>query len=142
MQIKWICEHVYPMSQLFNCLKFKPFSIITKYIFSVVSACLPYFPRFGHESKSESIKLLSCVQLFVTPWTIVHQAPLPMEFSRQEYWSGLSSPSSGDLPNPGIEPRSPTLQADSFPSQPPRKLKSGYIKLLILVLFLKTSMLI
>ena len=108
----------------------------------MVSACLPYFPRFGHESKSESIKLLSCVQLFVTPWTIVHQAPLPMEFSRQEYWSGLSSPSSGDLPNPGIEPRSPTLQADSFPAQPPRKLKSGYIKLLILVLFLKTSMLI
>ena len=83
----------------------------------MVSACLPYFPRSVHESKSESVKLLNRVQLFVTPWTIVHQAPLPMEFSRQEYWSGLSSPSSGDLPNPGIKPASPVLQTDSSPSE-------------------------
>ena len=47
------------------------------------------------------------------------QASLSMEFSRQEYWSGLPFPSAGDLPNPGIEPRSPTLQADSLPSEPP-----------------------
>ena len=46
---------------------------------------------------------LSSVQLFVTPWTIAHQVPLSMEFSRQEYWSGLSFPHPGDLPNPGIE---------------------------------------
>ena len=51
----------------------------------------------------------------MTPWTVTHQAPLSLEFSRQEYWSGLACPSPGDLPNPGIERRSPTLQADSLP---------------------------
>ena len=56
---------------------------------------------------------LSRVWLFATPWTAVCQAPLSMRFSRQEYWSGLPRPSPGDLPNPGIEPRSPALQADS-----------------------------
>ena len=55
---------------------------------------------------------LSRVQLFVTPWTIARQAPLSMEFSRQGYWSGLSFPSPGDLPDPGIKPESPALQAD------------------------------
>ena len=69
------------------------------------------------------VKPLSCVQLFVTPWTIACQAPLSMGFSRQEYWSGLPFPSPGDLPNPGIEPRSPALQADSLPSEPPGKPK-------------------
>ena len=54
----------------------------------------------------------------VTPWTVACQAPLFMEFSRQEQQSGLSFPSPGDLPNPGIEPGSPTLQADSSPSEP------------------------
>ena len=54
----------------------------------------------------------------VTPWTVVHQAPLFMEFSRQEFWSGLPCPSAGDLPNPGIEARSPTLQVDSLLSDP------------------------
>ena len=61
------------------------------------------------------------VQLFATPWTVAHQAPLSMGFSRQEYWSGLPFPSPGDLPNPGIKPRSPTFQADSLPSEPPGK---------------------
>ena len=51
----------------------------------------------------------------------VCQAPLSLEFSRQEYWIGQPFPSPGDLPNPGIEPRSPTLQADSLPSEPPVK---------------------
>ena len=50
------------------------------------------------------LKLLSHVRLFVIPWTVAYQAPQSMEFSRQEYWSGLPFPSSGDLPNPGIEP--------------------------------------
>ena len=67
------------------------------------------------------VKLLSRVQLFVTPWTVAHQAPLSMGFSRQEYYSGLPFPFSGDLPNPGIEPRSPTLQADALSSEPPGK---------------------
>ena len=66
--------------------------------------------------KSE-VKLLSCVRLFVTPWTVAHQAPPYMGFSRQEYWSGLL----GDLPYPGIEPRSPTLQADALTSEAPGK---------------------
>ena len=56
-----------------------------------------------------------------TPWTIVYHAPLFMEFSRQEYWSGLPFSSPGDLPNPGIEPRLPELQADSLLSEPPVK---------------------
>ena len=57
----------------------------------------------------------SCPPL-VTAWTVAHQAPLSMGFSRQEYWSGLPFPSPGDLPDPGIEPGSPSLQADSLPS--------------------------
>ena len=61
---------------------------------------------------------LSCVPLLATPWTVTHQAPLPMEFSMQEYWSGLPFPSPEDLPNPGIELQSPVLQADSLLSEP------------------------
>ena len=56
-----------------------------------------------------------------TPRTVGCQAPLSMGFSRQEYWIGLPFPSPGDLPYPGIEPGSPTLQADSLPSEPPGK---------------------
>ena len=59
----------------------------------------------------KSEKSLSRVQLFVTPWTGAYQAPPSMEFSKQEYWSGLPFPSPGDLPVPGIEPSSPALQA-------------------------------
>ena len=69
----------------------------------------------------DEVKLLSRVQLFATPWTIAYQAPPSMGFSRQECWSGLPFPSPGDLPDPGIEPRSPTLQADTLPSEPPGK---------------------
>ena len=71
--------------------------------------------------KEMTVKLLSSVWLFVTPWTVAYQAPLSMGFSRQEYWSGLPFPSPGDLPDPGIEPRSPTLQADTLLSEPPGK---------------------
>jgi len=56
----------------------------------------------------------SCLTL-VTPWTVAHQAPLSMGFSRQEYWSGLPFPSPGGLPDSGIEPGFPALQADSLP---------------------------
>ena len=55
------------------------------------------------------------------PWTIAYQAPLSLGFSRQEYWSGLPFPSPGDLPDSGIKPRSPTVQADALPSEPPGK---------------------
>ena len=57
----------------------------------------------------------------MTPGTVAHQGPLSMEFSRQEYWSGLPFPSPGDFPDPGIEPKFPTLQADSLPTEPPGK---------------------
>ena len=67
------------------------------------------------------VKSLSHIRLFVAPWTVAHQAPMSVEFSRQEYQSGLPFPSPGDLPYPGLEPRSPVLQADSLPSEPPGK---------------------
>ena len=67
------------------------------------------------------VKSLSRVPLCATPWTVAYQAPLSMKFSRQEYWSGLPFPSPGDLPNPGIKPGSPALQADTLPSKPPGK---------------------
>ena len=69
------------------------------------------------------VKLLSCVQLFVTPWTVAYQAPPSMKFSRKEYWSGFPFPSPGYLPNPGIESRSLALQADILLSEPPGKPK-------------------
>ena len=67
------------------------------------------------------VKSLSRVQLFATPWTVAHQAPQSMEFSRQEYWSGLPFPSPEDLPNPGIELGSPILQADALTYEAPGK---------------------
>ena len=67
------------------------------------------------------MKSLSPVRLFVTPWIVAYQAPPSMGFSREECWSGLPFPSPGDLPDPGIEPGSPALQADVLPSEPPGK---------------------
>ena len=60
---------------------------------------------------------------FVTPWTIAFQAPLSMEFPRQEHGSGLPFPSPGDLPDPGIEPESPALTGEFFTTEPPGKVK-------------------
>ena len=68
----------------------------------------------GSRESNEPVKVLSRVRLFATPWSVAHHAPLSVEFSRQEYWGGLPFPSPEDLPNPGIEPRSPALQADAF----------------------------
>ena len=70
----------------------------------------------------ESVSL-SVVSDVCNPWTVTHWAPLSMGFSRQEYWSGLPFPPSGDLPDPGIEPGSPAVQADSLPSEPPGHLE-------------------
>ena len=78
---------------------------------SVVSNYNPKLLLFSHYSVSDS----------ATPWTVSHQSPLSLEFSRQEYWSGLSFSSPGHLPDPGIKPWSPTLQANSLPSKPPGK---------------------
>ena len=65
------------------------------------------------------VKSLSHVRIFATQWTAACQVPLSMGFSRQEHWSGLPFPSPEDLPNPGIEPGSPALQADALTSEPP-----------------------
>ena len=65
------------------------------------------------------MKLLSCVRLFATPWTGAYQAPPSMGFPGKNTGSGLPFPSPGDLPDPGIDPRSPALKADALPSEPP-----------------------
>ena len=72
------------------------------------------------------LSCFSCVRLFATLWTVACQAPLYMGFSRQEYWSELPFPSPGDLPYPGIKPKSPALQTDSLPSEAPGKPISIY----------------
>ena len=66
----------------------------------------------------QPVELLSRVRLFAIPWTVAYQVPPSMEFSRQGYWMGLPFPSPGDLPNPGIEPRSPSVQADALLAEP------------------------
>ena len=71
---------------------------------------------------THKVKSLSHVQLFATPWTVAHQASPSMKFSGHEYWSGLPFLSPGDLPNPGIEPRSPAWKADALSSGPPGNL--------------------
>ena len=90
----------------------------------------PTSPFYLHDkvlldsSSARSVSTLSCfssVRVFAALWTIARQTPLPMRFSRQEYWSELPCPPPGDLPNPGMEFRSPALQGDSLPSEPPGK---------------------
>ena len=93
----------YSWSPLTESLKLNPFKTL---------------PASSSPSQLGSVCVLSCVWLFATPWTIAQQAPLSMGFSRQEYWSGLSFPPPGDLPNPRIKTVSsvaPALQADSLP---------------------------
>ena len=65
--------------------------------------------------------MLSCVRLFAPPWTVARQAPLSMEFSRQEYWNALPFPPPGDLANPGIKPVSPASAGRFFTTEPPGK---------------------
>ena len=76
--------------------------------------------HFAQERKK--VKSLSCVQLFATPWTVAYQAPLPMGFSRQEYWSGLLFPSPGDLPELGIETHDFHIALPSRPTGEVKKL--------------------
>ena len=87
-------------------------------------------PHSYHALSSSPVSIISCavfsrVWLFATPWAVAHQAPLSMEFSRQEYWSGLPFPTSRDLSNPGIESKSlasPALAGRFFTTEPPGKL--------------------
>ena len=87
----------------------------------LASQLLP-LPLEVHSPHNSQCRLLSCVWLFVTPWTGACQAPLSMEFSRQEYWSGFPLPPPGDLPDPGIESVSPALEGGFFTAKPPGKL--------------------
>ena len=85
-----------------------------------ISFLFPLFDThyiFLHKERKK-VKLLSLVRFFATPWTVAYKASPSMGFSRQEYWSGLPFPSPGDLPTPGIEPRSPAFQADALTSEP------------------------
>ena len=90
--------------------------------------CLRGVGRASSLFSCVKVKLLSLVRLFVTPWTVAYQAPLSMGFSRQECWSGLPFLSPRDLPDPGIKPGSPALQADALPSEPPGKPITNGIK--------------
>ena len=92
------------------------------FFFSKFTKSLPWFLSFISICKCSLCAVLclvtqSCLTLW-TPWTVVCQSPLSMGFPKQEYWHGLPCPSPGDLPNPGLEPRCLTLQADSLATEP------------------------
>ena len=102
--LKWLSMHIH--ADLLNAGLSQTFSFLKNAIYSKMTHVM--------------WKSLSCARLFSIPWSVGCQAPLSVEFSRQEYWSGLLFSSPGDLPKPGIKPRSPALQAD-LPSEPPEK---------------------
>ena len=92
------------------------FSLQTSKAFTTTAfSTLICFPR----GLLVKVKSLGSVRLFVTPWTTAYQSPPSMGFSRLERWGGLPFPSPGDLPDPGIEPKSPAWLADSLQSEPP-----------------------
>ena len=81
--------------------------------------------------RSHLAQFLNHVHLFVAPWAVAYQAPLTIKYSRQEYWSGVTFPLPGDLPNPGIEPtslESPALAGRFFTTEPPGKPKHSKVK--------------
>ena len=98
--------------------QFGPVRPATEVLYDLCLLLYCYYYTVFFMWKKVKMKSLSRVLLFVTPWTVAYQAPPSMGFSRQECWSGLPFPSPGDLPDPGIEPGSPTLQADALPSEP------------------------
>ena len=107
------------MTNLYKVLKSKDITLPTK--IHLVKAMVFPVVMYGCESWTKKkvggrLVTKSCLTL-ATPWTVACQAPLSMGFSSQDYWSGLPFPSPGDLPNPGIEPRSPALQAKSSPTE-------------------------
>ena len=98
-----------------------PVSQWYKYLLVMIDTFTGWVEVFPTRIEKAEVKSLSCVRLFVTPWTVAYQTSPSMGFSRQEYWSGLPFLSPGDLPNPGIEPGSPALEADALTSEPPGK---------------------
>ena len=108
--------------------KFIFYKITNTFFLTKTDGCLPVLDILDHSGAFVKLFFLrwsrSVVSDSVTPWTVAYQAyqaPPSMEFPRQEYWSGVPFPSPEDLPNPGIEPRSPALQADALLSEPPGK---------------------
>ena len=116
-EVNWTDGWISKKNQVYNC--YFRLKLINSICFHL---CIL---RVGHISCGSLS--LSRVQLFATPWTLACQAPMSMEFSRQEYWSGLLFPSPGDLPNWRIKPGSPALQADSLPPESPGKPWSMYV---------------
>ena len=112
--------HTFTLSQI---VPFTSFSTIINSVLRII--CMTIHSFFTRKMKWSEVKSLSRVQLFVIPWTVAHQAPPSMGFSRQEYWSGLPFSYPGDLPNPGIEPRSPHCRKMLLPSEPPVKPKNN-----------------
>ena len=106
---EWISHHHSGLVPLKYCWKcFKPMHYGLNYFFVCFSWTLSFKATavsLGRCVRARVcvISRFSCVRLFVTPWTVAHQSPLPMKFSRQEYRSGLPFPSAGDLPHPGIK---------------------------------------
>ena len=111
-----------------------PFIILKRLTLSLLVLCASKSILFEIKIVTSACvhgKHFSHVWLCATPWTVAHQALLSVGFSRQEYWSGLPFPSPGDLPDPGIKPRSPALQTDVLTSEPPGKLawnREGFLK--------------
>ena len=103
------------MTNLDSIVKRRDISLLTK----VLPVKAMVFPVIMYScEKGSEVKSLSRVQLFASPWTVAGQDPLSVEFSRQEYLSGLPFPPPEDLPNPGIEPTSPTLPGRFFNTEP------------------------
>ena len=116
--LKSLLQHHSSKASILQCSAFFTVQLSHPYMTTGKTIALT---RRTFVSKVQTNGSLSRVRLFVTPWTAAYQAPLSVEFSRQVYWSGLPFPSPGNLPHPGIEPGSPTLQADALPSNPPGK---------------------
>ena len=122
------CRRIPFSSQPLQHLLFVDFLLISlailkldylSFYYWVVRVLCVFCEQFSYQKVK--VKSLSHVWLFAIPWTVAHQAPPSMGFSKQEYWSGLPYPSPGDLPDPGTEPGSPTLRTDALPSEPPGK---------------------
>ena len=132
---KWSQEIIHWLMTLSTCISFP--HLLASYVLRSIGTMTPHSPSsctqpgicfspfLPHTPLSFllwKVNSLSRVRLFATPWTVAYQAPPSMGFSRQEYWSGLPFPSPGDLPDPGIESRSPALEADALSSEWPGKL--------------------
>ena len=118
VHVHWVSDAIqisHPLFPPFSCLQ----SFQHQGLFQRVGIFCIGWPKhwsFSFDGSGLVVKLCPTLE---TPWTVAHWAPLSVEFSRQEYWSGLPFPSPGDLLDPGIEPRFPALQADSLPSELP-----------------------